>query len=314
MKLLNKYGKIVVCLFVFLSSFPDFDYASVSSHLRKLNDKTPVQTISGIDYIYVINLDHRRQKYQETMDQFAPYGIVPYRFSAVNGWKMPIEDLWDVSLVFKKGMRPGGMGTVYRLYNGKEYQSHEVVEEEGTPYLCHCASRGAIGCILSHLTVMKDALDSNYEVVWICEDDIEVVRDPNILSQYIKDLDRIVGRDNWDLLFTFRDYRGPGGEYFAPYGANYRPNIDTRCQEQFNINKPISNDLRQVGSRFGTQSMIWTKKGIQKALEYYEKYKIFVPYDLDLVLIPGIKIYSVIEDVVTNKLDALSDLGSTTNP
>ena len=167
-----------------------------------------------------------------------------------------------------------------------------------------------VGCILSHLTVIQDALRSGYDIVWVCEDDIEVVRDPNILSQYIDDLDRIVGRDNWDLLFTFRDYRGNDGKYYTPYGASYRPNIETRHQEKFNIDRPISKALRQVGSRFGTQSMIWTKRGMKKLLDYYRTCKIFVPYDLDLVLVPDIRIYSTIEDVVTNKLESQSDLGS----
>jgi hypothetical protein len=57
--------------------------------------------------------------------------------------------------------------------------------------------------------------------------------------------------------------------------------------------------------------MIWTKKGMEKALRFYEKHKIFMPYDLDLVLIPDIRIYSVMEDVVTNLLNAQSDLGTT---
>jgi GR25 family glycosyltransferase involved in LPS biosynthesis len=287
-------------------------FAELHDHLRILNDKTEVVTIRNVDYMYVINLDHRKTKYQLTLEEFAPYGILPYRFSAVNGWKLPIETLWDVSLVFQKGMRSGGMGTVYRIdpVNGKEYASHEVVEVEGTSYLCHCSARGMIGCILSHLTVIKDALNSGYEIIWICEDDVEVVKNPHILSDYIDQLDLLEGRENWDVLFTFRDYRGPGGQYYTPYGANYRPNIETRCQEKFNINRPISSDLRQAGSRFGTQSMIWTKRGMEKILRYYENYKIFMPYDLDIVLVPDIRIYSVMEDVVTNKLDVQSDLGS----
>ncbi|MBS0626746.1 MAG: hypothetical protein JSS09_00865, partial [Verrucomicrobia bacterium] len=86
-----------------------------------------------------------------------------------------------------------------------------------------------------------------------------------------------------------------------------------RDQNKFNIDRLLSKEIRQVGSRFGTQSMIWTKKGLQKVLDYYQKYKIFMPYDLDLSLIPDIKIYSVVEDVVVNKLEALSDLGSINN-
>ena len=165
-----------------------------------------------------------------------------------------------------------------------------------------------IGCLLSHLTVMSDALRSGYEIIWICEDDIEVIRDPNILSGYIKNLDSIVGRDQWDVLFTFRDYREAVGKYIISRGAGHRPNIDTRNQKKFNVDRSISKELRQVGSRFGTQSMIWTKAGMQKVLDFYKEYKVFQPYDMDLVLIPDLKMYAVVDDVVTNSINALSDL------
>lgn len=278
--------------------------------LPTLEDKIPIHSISGVDYIYVINLDHRKEKYRLTLEQLAPYGIVPYRLSGVNGWKLPFKTIQEVGLVFQAGMRPGGMGSVYRMDQGKEYVSHEVVEAEGTQYYCHCLARGAVGCVLSHLTALKDAQSAGYDVIWICEDDIEVMRDPHILSQYIEDLNRLEGKDHWDVLFTFRDYRVANGQYATPYGAAYRPNIDTRNQEKFNIDRPISPDLRQVGTRFGTQSMIWSKRGIEKILNFYNEHKIFLPYDLDLVTIPDIKMYSVIEDVVTNLLNPQSDLGS----
>ena len=170
--------------------------------------------------------------------------------------------------------------------------------------------RGAVGCVLSHLSVIQDAYNSLYKTVWICEDDIEIVRDPKILSQYIDELDSLVGRDHWDILFTFRDYRGPGGVYFTPSGSDYRPDIDTRDQKKFNINIPINANLRQVGTRFGTQSMIFSRAGLEKLLNFYKEHNIFMPYDLELACIPGIKMYSVLEDVVTNKLNSISDLGN----
>jgi len=300
--------EFLAVFFIIISCTP---FCGVLSHLKPLKNKTTVSTIKNVDYHYLINLDHRTDKHRESLKEFAPYGIVPYRFSAVSGWKLPIRTIWDVSLVFKKGMRPGGMGTVYRIdpIDGEEHISHEIIEEEGIPYLCHCSPRGMIGCILSHLTVMKDALESDYKVVWICEDDIEVTRDPHSLSKHIEDLDKAVGRQNWDLLYTFQDYRDNSGNYLIARGCNYRPNIDTRDQEKYNIDEPLTEDIHRVGSRFGTQSMIWTKQGIKKVLDFYEKHKIFMPYDLDLALIPGIKTYAVQKDVVTNKLNVGSDLG-----
>lgn len=132
----------------------------------------------------------------------------------------------------------------------------------------------------------------------------------NVNYMNVINLDRLESRENWDVFFTFRDYRDPGAQYYTPNGTCYRPNIETRCHGKFHINRAISSELRHIGPRFATQSMIWTKRGLAKVLRYYEKYKIFMPYNLDIALIPDIRIYSVMEDVVTNKIDAQSDLGS----
>jgi hypothetical protein len=304
--------QVLIILFSVLS-FLTCD-ANLATYLKPALNKHPISTIPKVDYMYVINLDHRKEKFESTVREFAPYHISPYRFSAVNGWNLPTQAVWDLALTFKKGMRPGGMGTVFKNINGKEYLSYEIVEKEGEIYCTHAFTKGVLGCILSHLSVMNDALESNYALVWICEDDIEVVRDPRIITKYIDDLDRIVGRENWDLLFTYRDYRGEGGQYYKAWGAAYRPNIDTRDQERFNIDISISPELKQTGTRFGGHSIIWTREGLKKVLSFYEQYKVFLPYDLDFVLIPNIKMYSVVDDVVTNKLNALTDLGGDSIP
>jgi len=295
------------CLLLLLSSVV---FCAPLDHVKLILDKPPVQSLRNIDYVYVINLDHRPQRWESTVEQLAPYGIIPYRFSAVNGKELPIEVIWDLAVKFQHGMRAGGIGTVFRLDRGKEYLSYELIEEEGVPYLEHYRGRGMIGCLLSHLSVLYDAYCSGYQVIWVCEDDIEVVRDPTVLSNYIDDLDRLLGREHWDILFTFREYRGPQGQYLIPHGGNYRPNLEKRPQEEFDIDSPISPDLRQIGPRFGTHSMILSQGGIKKILDFYQAYGVFMPYDLDLVLIPGIKMYSVMEDVVVNQFDSGSDIGS----
>lgn len=296
---------VLLTLFTCLSSLC---FGQFTDSLKKCENKTAVRTIDGVDYLYLINLDHRKEKLEKSLKEFAPYKILPYRFSAVNGKKLPIQTLWNVGLVFEKGMRPGGLGTVYKWAGRKEYQSHEIIQVPGTQYFAHCTSRGQIGCLLSHLAILHDALQSEYEIIWICEDDIKIVRDPHVLSNYIKELDTILGRDGWDILYTASDYYGPQGQVFKACGGNYRPNIETRNQASYNVEKSISKNLKQIGPRFGTQSMIWTKRGMRKVLDFYAKYKVFLPIDLDLCLIPGLKMYAVTSDVVNNDLNSESDI------
>ncbi|MCI5051972.1 MAG: glycosyltransferase family 25 protein [Simkaniaceae bacterium] len=282
----------------------------VLDHVKPVLNKTRISSIKYVDYIYLINLDHRTEKLRETLEELRPYGIVPYRFSAVNGWGLPLETIHDIGFKLEKGMRQGTMGTRYLALDGNEIHSHELVETIGNHYFVHCMSRGAVGCLMSHISILKDAYDSGYEIIWVMEDDIEVKIDPRILSKYIYELDSRVGRKGWDLLFTFYEYRDNNGNYLTAYGACHRPNVDTRDQQKYNINKKISRNLRQVGSRFGTQSMIWTRRGIKKALDYFEKHKLYLPIDMDIPIIPGIRIFSTTHDIVTNKLNVQSDLGS----
>lgn len=205
------------------------------------------------------------------------------------------------------------MGTTFRWIDGKEYSSHELITEVGTTYYCHCMPRGAVGCLMSHVSILRDAFDSGCNIIWIVEDDVEVVKDPSIVLTCIQELDRAVGRNNWDILFTDRDYRANEGGYILSYGTDYRPDVDTRNQEKYNIDKKISSHVRQIGSRFGTHSMVWSRPGMKKYLDYIEKHGMFLPIDMDMHLPPNIKLYSVIEDVVTNRLNAVSDNGNNSN-
>jgi GR25 family glycosyltransferase involved in LPS biosynthesis len=63
------------------------------------------KTLKQIDYIYVINLDERPEKWRATVMELAPYGIVPERFSAVNGWKLSPQKIREMILKFLPEMK-----------------------------------------------------------------------------------------------------------------------------------------------------------------------------------------------------------------
>lgn len=300
--------RIIITFSFLLCSFR-VSNANIKKHYKNVNYKTPGHSYGTIDFIYLINLDHRTEKYEETMQELSPYGVYPFRFSAVNGWQIKHQAIQEIGMVYKSSMRGGGMGSIYLWDDGKEYISHELINKEGQTYFVHCLSRGAIGCLMSHVSILNDAYNAGYDLIWIMEDDIEVVKDPSKLLSYIEELDSIIGRDGWDILYTDRDYRTKNGKYIISYGTDYRPDVETRNQEKYNIDKKISKNLRQMGSRFGTHSMIWTRKGIKKYLNYIEEHGMFLPIDMDVHLAPNIQIYSVLQDVVTNRLNAASDIG-----
>lgn len=284
-------------------------FAEIEDHFRKAADKSDCCSMKNMDYIYMINLDQRPEKLRMSLNQLAPYGIYPHRFSAVNGWEMTLEEINDVGVKFSPWMEGGFMATSYHL-NGDGKPSHERIERFDQTYFVHCLPRGGIGCTLSHLSILQDAYDSGYQTIWVMEDDIEVIRDPRILSGMIERLDQLVGPNGWDILFTDRDFRDARGAYVPAYSAARRPDISlfSYCND-FSCRKEISAEFIRIGSRYGTASMIVRRSGMKKLLQYYKAHQIYLPYDMDLIYARGIQLFCVSEDVVTNLIHAISDLG-----
>jgi len=297
----------------FLSVFllgASFLNGDLETHLKKCPNKSDADcSISNIDFIYLINLDQRPEKLEWSLNQLAPYGIYPYRFSAVNGWELPLEAINDVGLVFSIEMEGGFLGTSYHL-GGNFEPSHEIIQNYGQTYFCHCLARGPIGIALSHISILQDAYDSGYETIWVMEDDIQVVRDPRSLSLMIEKLDHQVGRDNWDVLFTDRDMLDGNGNYTTTYWAGRRPDFTFFSKQNDYMRKiMISPDFYQIGARSGAHSMIIRRSGIKKLLEFFKAHQIFFPYDMEYILPLGIHLFTVVQDIVTNTPKAPSDNG-----
>lgn len=285
-----------------------FCFGGVLDHLKPVKNKGSNHTMRNIDFIYVINLDKRPEKWEMTRSQLKKYGIYPYRFSAVNGWELTLETINDVGVKFDPSSMEGGF--MATSYLNKNFQpTHDIIKNPGQTYFCHCTARGTIGISLSHLSILKDAYDSGYETIWVMEDDIEIIRDPTIIPTLIDKLDRIVGKGKWDLLFTDRDIRDANGKYVPCSSSAKMPNFKHPYPQIFAIKKHISKHLREIKARFGATSIIYRRSGMKKILDFVEEHNLFLPYDMYNYLPLGISFYTVKRDVVTNLAKALSDNG-----
>lgn len=283
-----------------------FLHGDISKHLKKAPNKGDGHSMRNIDFIYMINLDQRPEKWKLSQDQLNPFGIYPYRFSAVNGWELSMETINDVGVKFAPHMTGGFLATSYHPQDNFK-ESHEVIKNYGQTYFVHCMARGTIGIALSHISILQDAYNSGYETIWVMEDDIEVIRDPRKISDLIDMLDSLVGKNDWDVLFTDKDIRGPDGNYIPSYGAARRPDFQFITTPDFANKTVISPDFRKVESRFGATSMIYRRSGIKKLLNFFKTYQIYLPYDMEYYLPRGIKMYTVLDDVVTNLTKPISD-------
>ena len=283
-------------------------HAELMNHLKAAPNKSADHSMPGIDFIYMINLDQRPEKFDFSKRQLALYGIEPYRFSAVNGWELTLEQINDIGLKYSPLMNGDFLGTSY--LSEDFLPEHGLISNYGQAYFCHCMARGTIGIALSHISILKDAYDSGYETIWVMEDDIEVLQDPNKLSELIQELDDAVGKNNWDILFSDTDIRDSEGFHVSTCAAARRPDYDVFSSEHnYSEVTYINNTFKKVGARFGATSMIVRRSGMKKLLQFYMNHGIFLPYDMDYILPRGIKLYSLNEDIVSNLPKALSDNG-----
>jgi GR25 family glycosyltransferase involved in LPS biosynthesis len=283
-------------------------FGDLQDCFKKAPNKSNIHQMKNIDFIYVINLDQRPEKYMHTVEELAPFGITPYRFSAVNGWELSLEDLNKAGVKYETWMRNDLMGTCY-LPEDDGQARHEIMHVPGRNYFCHCLSRGAVGIALSHLSILKDAYESGYNTIWVMEDDIDVIRDPHLISDLILKLDQLVGRDGWDFLFTDQDTKNQTGNYVPCIAAALRPNFFPLNPYKFQERIDISPEFRKIGARYGAYSMIVSRSGMKKMLDFTQD-GIFLPYDMEYTLPDDIQLYNVRNDIVSTQPQALSDNGA----
>jgi len=105
---------------------------------------------------------------------------------------------------------------------------------------------GEVGCILSHLKILKDIVKNGYERTLVLEDDIEFKEDANTLfSEYIKQVP-----EDWDLLYL--------------------------CGNHHNMNTPLTENVHSVKQTYTTSSYSITLEMAKTLIPRLEKMDIQV--------------------------------------
>jgi GR25 family glycosyltransferase involved in LPS biosynthesis len=280
-------------------------YGHIEDHYRILESKVGSLSPKNIDEVYVINLDQRPERWENCMKQLNAYGIFPCRFPGIYGWALTPAVLDEVGLRFQPGM-----------WVGRECIMHFPAEKKGDPEFLFlsqgfvgktCFSgwtvKGTIGCSLSHFSVLKNAYDSGYNTVWVMEDDISVLENPHLLSDLIDELDTLVGPDGWDVLYTDPDFLviDQAKEVALQVPYMWRPDMPDRDVRFLAEHEEVGEHFMKIGSRMRAHSMIYRRCGLEKILDFYRKNNNFLPYDQEIALIPGIRLYVTKKSIVTAK-------------
>jgi GR25 family glycosyltransferase involved in LPS biosynthesis len=291
------------CSFFLLASI--FCFAGIEDHYKPIEFKGESRGPEGIDFVYMMNLDQRPERWKNATELLKPYLIVPQRFSGIYGWTIPPEVLNDISLQFDFGMWTGPeTGHEWVLYfdpNGDGTpQAHWLSELLiGKGVFSGWTVKGTIGCSLGHLSILKDAYDSGYETIWVLEDDISIVQNPHLLTERIKELDGLVRE--WDVLYTDNDALvvDMDKDIASQIPMMWRPDMPFLDVHFLAEHQDISDHLKKIGSRMRAHSIIYRRCGIKKILDFYREHGNFLPYDQELPLVPNIQLYVIKDSIVS---------------
>ncbi len=235
----------------------------LTDYLKKTTINERPSGIPSIDCIYVINLDHRKDRWNRLSELFSKMNLNVNRFSAIIGSQLTTRQRQEMS------------GPYPILLSGDE-----------------------IGCLLSHLSIIKDAYDRGFSTVWILEDDVEFLEEAKALVPYIKNLCAI--DKEWDILYTDTNSRDPLNGYFHPIDVPARPHQHLPPFNELAKRVPVGFDLERLGVRYGMGSVIYSRRGLEKVYNYFAHLYLWFPFDWDIHLIPDIREYGITRDMITN--------------
>lgn len=289
-------------------------YCDLIDHFKPVGPKRKPSQMRNIDFIYVINLDRRPERWQDVLKELVPYDILPHRFSAVDGWALPSTVLNDIGVTITPETKRCPKPDKYGSYFLPDLTRINVDLDEkcyGKKFISNHTSRGAVGCTLSHFSILEDAYNSGYETIWVMEDDIRVAENPHIISDLVDRLDGLVGREGWDLLYTEEGYYPAFGDYRDKNLSVYsywiwRPDMFEGDTSSLVSHKNIGSDFIKIGLKWGTRSMIIRRSGMKKILDFAKNQGIFLPIDCELAFIPQMKLFITNRNIVVTR-DLRSD-------
>lgn len=290
-------------LFLFLY-LAHLSASTLNDYLVKVEYTAPEQQLSGIDRIYLLNLDHRTDRLQKSLERLDKYGLVPQRVPAVYGKKLQAEAFNAVGFKYLLGMEQDWVHDFTQ--SGKSEIEYLRKEVHGQVFFSKYTSRGAVGCALSHISAIKDGYDSGCETIWILEDDFDIKENPHLLSSLMYQLDEITNRD-WDILYTNLDLY-PEKDIEIELEWQWRPDIATLDPSVCPKRTIINDQFTKVSYRSWAYSYILRRSGMKKMLDYFNTHHIFLPIDHEISLVPGMQIYCSRKTIVTFSPDGTSDI------
>jgi hypothetical protein len=131
------------------------------------------------------------------------------------------------------------------------------------------------------------------------EDDVEFLEEfqkiPTLLTR-LQQFD-----PDWDIFYTDHDSRRLGGGYNYATELNKREDQYLPPISYFLQREEVVEKITKLRLRYGTYSMIISRKGIATLYDYFTHVYLWSPIDIDLHTIPCIREYASTEEIVTHR-------------
>ena len=296
--------------FWFFFSLAPLIFAGIEECYRPVPKTALCKTPQKIDYAYVINLPERIDRWISCLSEMQRYDIVPQHFNGIYGWDLTAEELAQIGVPLQSWM-----------WNTKAPLIHFPLEKKGHPVWVKFdetsygkavfygwQTKGTIGRTLSHLSILKDAFDADYETIWVMEDEVAFVNDPHRLSALIEELDSTVGPTGWDVLYTDLAYWAIEPTYELIRQISHIIRLDAALYYPTALSNPtafctnhrdIGPHFMQIAGREGTGSIIYRRSGIEKILQFYRNYHLFTAYSSELALVPNLRLFALKEGITS---------------
>lgn len=236
----------------------------VVSYLKPVEIINSESNLESIDCIFVINLDKRPERWNRIEKLCQEQKLYVNRFSAVDGWQLTDECIKELKGPYQRPLR-----------------------------------KGMIGCLLSHVSILKEAYLRGYNIIWILEDDIEFVDDVRLIPNLLARLSAV--DSDWDIFYTDVDGKNSKhGNYIPSLSSDFRPDDLNHPPLFYYLRRTLVDEgIMRIGQRFCTHSLILSRNGIEKMFYYFTHVYLYSPLDIDMHYIPGIREYSVTKDIVS---------------
>ena len=298
-KFLKSIFFIIIFLFTTEKALTFEEYLATIQKEKKIHSSIP-----GIDFVYVINLKKRPEKWQKCLNHLIQKDIEAQRIEAVDGSLLNLDMVASLTpnlnpSYIKKG-KPGffDQNLKWTKYDQKKIKKLESANQKFV--YSKMNTKGHLGAAFSHLTILKDAIDSGYENILVLEDDFQIEGSTNTIGLLIQEANQSLGAANWDIIFLDNwhalEKEGIVELRKKPY---LYPNLETIDMKEKSKVESLTERLNSIQSRYGLYSMVLSKRGVQKLYSYFKANKMLYPIDAEINNIPGIVLLEVKNHLIT---------------